>query len=89
MLPTTGFDVDFCRAVAAAIFDGELENKVEFADLSNADAFSSLANGDVDVLSRITTANLERDVMERDTGVGFSFTQPTFYDGMTFAGRPP
>jgi general L-amino acid transport system substrate-binding protein len=80
--------VDFCRAIAAAIF-GELSDKVVFTDLSGAERFERLQNGDVDVLSRITTANLERDVLEPSTGVGFSFSLPTFYDGLTFGGQAP
>src|SRR6516164_4078870 len=41
-----GFDVDFCRAVAAAIFNDA--DKVEFKALSNADRLTALKNGDID-----------------------------------------
>ena len=81
-----GYDVDFCRAVAAAILGAG--DKVEFTDASTTERFQLLLDGDVDVLSRITTATLSRDVQEASTGVGFAFTQPTFYDGMTFGGIP-
>ena len=82
-----GFDVDFCRAIAAAIFDGDA-TKVEFFDLSASARFVELASGGVDVLSRLTTVTLSRDVLEPNAGVGFTFTQPNFYDGMTFGGLP-
>jgi hypothetical protein len=48
-----------------------------------------LANGDVDVLSRLTTVTASRDILEPTAGVGFSFSQPHFYDGLTFGGIPP
>ena len=83
-----GFDVDFCRAIAAAIFDGD-GTKVIFIDLAASERFQSLQNGEVDLLSRLTTVTLERDVLESTTGVGFSFTQPNFFDGLSFGGIPP
>jgi ABC-type amino acid transport substrate-binding protein len=78
-----GLDVDFCLAIAAAIGVPE----VEFSDLSESERFVKLQNGDVDVLSRITVATLQADVLEPSTGVGFSFSQPTFYDGLAFGGE--
>jgi general L-amino acid transport system substrate-binding protein len=80
--------VDYCKAISAAIFDG-VTDTVQYTDLSASDRFVALANGDVDLLSRLTTFNLNRDVKETDTGVGFQFTQPNFYDGLTFGGVPP
>lgn len=84
----SGFDVDFCKALSAAIFDG-VTDTIEYTDLSASERFVALAAGDVDVLSRLTTVTLERDVNETATGQGFHFTQPNFYDGMTFGGIPP
>ena len=84
----SGQDVDFCRALSAAIFDG-VTNTVRFTSLSATDRFIALQQGDVDVLSRITTVTLERDVLEPSTGQGFSFAQPNFYDGLSFGGIPP
>lgn len=83
-----GFDVDFCRALSAAIFDGETETIV-YTDLPASERFEALDNGNVDVLSRLTTVTLSRDINEPSTGVGFSFSQPYFYDGLTFGGIPP
>jgi hypothetical protein len=85
---TVGFDVDFCRALSAAIFDG-VTDTVVYTDLPASERFQALQNGDVEVLSRLTTLTLSRDVLEPNTGVGFSFSQPNFYDGLTFGGIPP
>lgn len=72
-----GLDVDFCRAVAAAVF-GDAE-KVKFAPLSAVQRFPALQSGEVDMLSRTTTITLTRDA-----ALGFNFTQPTFYTGTGF-----
>jgi general L-amino acid transport system substrate-binding protein len=69
----TGFDADFCRAVAAAVL-GDPE-KVEFRAL-NADARGpALQTGEIDVLIRNTTWTVSRDT---DWGL---FAPTTFYDG--------
>ena len=82
-----GFDVDFCQAVAAAIFNGD-PSKVQYIILNEEDAFKALATNQVDVLSR-ASAEYEKDVKDRDTGVGYAFTQPHFYGGMAVGGIPP
>jgi len=70
----SGFDADYCRALAAAIFgDGDA---VEFVPLTAAERFTALQNGDVDVLFRNTTWTLSRD-----SDVGGDFGPTTFYDG--------
>lgn len=70
----SGFDIDYCRVVAAAVL-GDAD-KVEVVPL-NADArFPSLQSGDVDVLIRNTTWTASRD---GEQGANFLFT--TFYDG--------
>ena len=81
-----GMDVDFCKAIAAAIFDGRTRGTVRYENLEVSERFQALADGTVDVLSRITTANLEREVRESSTGIGFDFSAPNFYDGLLFAG---
>src|SRR5881628_44596 len=73
----TGLDVDFCRAVAAAIFNDA--NKVKFTPLSAKDRFTALQSGEIDVLSRNTTWTLSRD-----TSLGANFTGVTYYDGQGF-----
>src|SRR5215510_1297784 len=54
-----GFDVDYCRALAAAIFNDA--SKVEFRPLSAQQRFTALQSGEIDVLSRNTTWTLSRD----------------------------
>jgi general L-amino acid transport system substrate-binding protein len=75
-----GFDVDFCRALSAAIFDDA--SKVEFKPLANADRLIALKNSDVDVLSRNTTWT-----MARETELGINFAAVTYYDGQGFLVR--
>src|SRR6201997_2276890 len=70
----TGFDVDFCRAVAAAIFNDPF--KVKFVALSAKDRFTALQSGDVDLLARNTTWT-----SSRDTQLGFNATAIYYYDG--------
>ena len=76
----TGFDVDFCRAIAAAIFDDP--GKVKFVALTAKDRFTALQSGEVDVLSRNTTWTLSRD-----TSLGLDFAAVTYYDGQGFMVR--
>ena len=82
-----GFDVDYCKALAAAIFDGSVDHIV-YHVLPATGRFEAQDMGDVDVLSRITTYTLERDVFEPTTMQGFMFSQPVFYDGLSFGGVP-
>ncbi len=70
----SGFDVDFCRAWAAALFNDP--NAVEFRGLSAQARFTALQSGEVDVLSRNSTWTLTRDVE-----LGLTFGPVTFYDG--------
>jgi general L-amino acid transport system substrate-binding protein len=76
----TGFDVDFCRAIAAAIFNDP--TKVKFVPLIAANRFTALQSGEVDVLSRNTTWT-----MERDTTLGLDFAAVNYYDGQGFMVR--
>lgn len=72
-----GLDVDFCRAVAAAVFgDG---TKVKFTPLTAKDRFTALQSGEIDILSRNTTWTINRD-----TALGFNFAGATYYDGQGF-----
>lgn len=73
----TGFDVDICRAVAAAIFHDD--KHVRFIPLSATDRFAALQSGEIDILSRNTTWTLTRDVEQ-----GMIFTTVVFYDGQGF-----
>jgi general L-amino acid transport system substrate-binding protein len=73
----SGFDVDFCRALAAAIFNDP--SKVEFVPLSASERFDALKDKKVDLLSRNSTWTLGR---ENDFGLVFAGV--TYYDGQGF-----
>jgi len=76
----TGMDVDFCKALAAAIFNDP--SKVKFSPLSAKERFTALQSGEVDVLSRNTTWT-----MSRDTSLGLKFAGIMYYDGQGFMVR--
>ena len=69
-----GFDSDFCRAIAAAMFGDA--NAVDMVDVETADRFTALQSGAIDVLVRNTTWTASRDGSE-----GATFVQTNFYDG--------
>jgi len=73
----SGFDVDFCRAIAAAVL-GDAD-AVEFRALSAQERFTAVQTGEVDVLIRNTTWTSSRDSV-----VGLNFAPTTFYDGQGF-----
>jgi general L-amino acid transport system substrate-binding protein len=72
-----GFDVDVCRAVAAAVFGDKA--KVKYVPLSAKDRFTALQTGDIDVLARNATWTLSRN-----TKLGINFVGTNFYDGQGF-----
>jgi general L-amino acid transport system substrate-binding protein len=72
-----GFDVDFCRAVAAAIFDDP--QKVRFVPLDAKERFDELASRKVDVLARNSTWT-----MSRETEYYLHFAGVSYYDGQGF-----
>ena len=72
-----GFDVDLCRAVAAAVLGDA--TKVKFTVVDGADRFSALQRGDLDILSRNTS-----QTFARDAGLGLSFPVITYFDGQGF-----
>ena len=76
----SGFDVDFCRAIAAAIFDDP--SKVKFVPLDAGERFTELQKRKIDVLSRNSTWN-----MSRETNYSLHFTAVTYYDGQGFMVR--
>jgi general L-amino acid transport system substrate-binding protein len=76
----TGFDVDYCRAYAATIFNDP--SKVKFVALTAKDRFTALQSGDVDVLARNTTWT-----SSRETQLGLHATGPNYYDGQGFIVR--
>lgn len=75
-----GFDVDFCRATAAAIFGDP--DAVRFVPLTAEMRFEALRDGRVDVLWRNTSWT-----MSRDAGGELSFAGINYYDGQGFLVR--
>jgi general L-amino acid transport system substrate-binding protein len=73
----TGFDVDFCRAVAAAIFDDP--KKAKFVPLDANERFKELQSRTVDILSRNSTWS-----MSRETSYDLYFPAVAYYDGEGF-----
>lgn len=76
----SGLDVDFCHAVAAAVFGDT--SKVKFTPLSAKERFTALQSGEVDLLSRNTTWTITRD-----TALGLNFAGVDYYDGQGFMVR--
>jgi general L-amino acid transport system substrate-binding protein len=76
----SGFDVDYCRALAVAIFNDP--NAVEYRPLTAVERFPALQTGEIDVLIRNTTWTFNRDVELK-----LNFTVTTFYDGQGFMVR--
>jgi general L-amino acid transport system substrate-binding protein len=73
----SGFDVDFCRAVAGAVLNDPA--KVTFVPLSAGERFEALRAGRIDLLSRNSTWTLEREA-----GLGLAFAGITYHDGQGF-----
>ena len=72
-----GIDVDYCKALAAAILGSP--DKVKYVPLTAQQRFTALQSGEVDILSRNTTWN-----SKRDTTMGSIFPAVWFYDGQAF-----
>lgn len=72
----TGFDVDFCKAVAAAVYGAGGAENIEVIPTTGSTRFPVLQSGEADILIRNTTWTLSRD-----TDLGFEFGPVTFYDG--------
>lgn len=69
-----GFDIDFCRAIAAAVLADA--SAINVTPTTGQSRFPTLQSGDIDVLIRNTT-----HTFNRDTALGFDFAPITFYDG--------
>ncbi len=72
-----GLDVDFCRAVAAAVFGDA--TRVNFTPLNPLERFTALQSGEVDLLSRNTSYTLSRDAQQ-----GVDFVAINYFDGQGF-----
>src|SRR5919108_908598 len=76
-----GFDVDFCRAIAVAVFN-DPEAEPELVPISADERFNALRSGEYDVLTRNTTWTSSRDGAE-----GVAFAHVNFYDGQAMMVR--
>jgi len=76
----TGLDVEFCRAIAAAIFNDP--TKVKFIPLTAKDRFTALQSGEVDVLARNGTWT-----QSREAELGLHFGAVNYFDGQGFITR--
>ncbi|KPQ05965.1 MAG: ABC-type L-amino acid uptake system substrate-binding component AapJ [Rhodobacteraceae bacterium HLUCCA12] len=72
-----GFDVAFCRAVAAVVLDDPMA--VNFVPTTGQTRFTALTSGEVDLLSRNTTWTFSRDV-----DLSLTFVGVNYYDGQGF-----
>lgn len=75
-----GLDVDYCKAVAAAVLGDA--SKVKYLPMGSVQRFPALQSGEIDMLSRTTTITLTRD-----SALGLNFGPPTFYTGTGFMVR--
>lgn len=86
---TSGFNIELCRAISAAVFDGDGDRLDWFdareleRDNSLGSKFFYLVDGSYDVMMQLITATMERDVYE-----GVAFSTPVFYSGLAFGGLP-
>ena len=67
----SGYDIDYCRAMAVAIFGSD--EKLKVVPISWAQRFPSLQSGDVDIIIKATGWT-----MGRDTELGVQFSRPYF-----------
>ncbi|NOG73024.1 amino acid ABC transporter substrate-binding protein [Roseicella sp. DB1501] len=73
-----GLDVDYCRAIAAAVLGDA--TKIRFVPLTAQNRFTALQSGEIDVLLRNST-----QTFLRDASIGLSAGPVNFYDGQGFA----
>jgi general L-amino acid transport system substrate-binding protein len=73
----TGLDVDYCKAIAAAVFGDA--TKVKYVPTTAKERFTALQSGEIDVLIRNTTWTTARD-----SSLGLIFAGVNYYDGQGF-----
>jgi general L-amino acid transport system substrate-binding protein len=72
-----GFDVDLCRALAAAVLGDA--GKVRYVSLTANDRFAALQSASIDVLSRNSTWTMSREIELK-----LVFPAITYFDGQGF-----
>ncbi|CAB9513107.1 Putative amino-acid ABC transporter-binding protein YhdW [Seminavis robusta] len=76
----SGFDVDICRAISAAIFNDIADDAVTFEDITGTGSdYYCIVNDDVDVVIG-TPASIQTSLMESKTGNSYAFSPAYFYD---------
>ncbi|EJK55621.1 hypothetical protein THAOC_24631, partial [Thalassiosira oceanica] len=78
------YRLQLCRAVAAVVF-GDPE-KYRVVKLSSSDRFVKLQSRQVDLLLFSDTHTMEREINERTTGMGFTFSDPYYFSGLGYLG---
>jgi general L-amino acid transport system substrate-binding protein len=73
----SGLDVDYCKAIAAAVLGDA--GKVKYVPTTTKERFTALQSGEIDVLARNTTWTISRDA-----GQGMSFAGVNYYDAQGF-----
>jgi len=73
----TGLDVDYCKAIAAAVLGDA--SKVKYVPTTAKERFTALQSGEIDVLIRNTTWTIARD-----SSLGLIFAGVNYYDGQGF-----
>ncbi len=73
----SGLDVDYCKAVAAAVLGDA--SKVKYVPLNAQQRFTALQSGEIDILSRNST-----NTLSRDASLGLHFAGVNYYDGQGF-----
>lgn len=81
-----GFEIDLCKAIAAASLGTDY--RYETVGVTPVNRFVTLASGEIDLLVSATTHTFERDVHQASAGIGFSFSTPYLYGGLSFSGVP-
>ena len=77
-----GFDVDFCRATAAAVL-GDAD-KVRYVSTTGSNRFTMLNSAEGDLLYRVTTVTFRRDV-----DVKLTFLGVNYYDCLLYTSPSP
>lgn len=73
----SGYDVDFCKAAAAAILGDA--GKLKLVALTGPQKFPALDSGEIDILSRSVTHTISRE-----TTLGYDFIGPNHLTGQGF-----
>jgi general L-amino acid transport system substrate-binding protein len=73
----SGFDVDFCQAVAAAVLHDP--TKVKYVPTTGETRFTALASGEIDMLARNSTWTFKRE-----NDLKLTFVAVNYYDGQGF-----